>query len=47
MGTWQDHFEPLVLQEVGNELVPLDIVSPNPRDGQVEAPFGHPLRLGA
>ena len=46
MGARKDDFEPLVLQEMGNQLVPLDIGSLNPRDCQVKAAFGHPLRLG-
>ena len=45
MCAWHDGFKPLVPQKVGHQVVPFDVGLFNPRDGEVEAAFGHPRRL--
>ncbi len=42
MSAWHDGHKWLVPQEVGSQVVPLDLGRFNPGDGQIEAAFGHP-----
>ncbi len=46
MCAWNDGFESLVPQEVGNQVESFDVALFNPGDRQIEAAFGHPRRLG-
>ena len=46
MAAWHDGFEALVPQEVGSQVVAVDVGLLDPGDSQVEAAFGHPRRLG-